>query len=190
MHNLDAVLRTNLARLLALGYLNAPAGKTAQEAWIAVMAEDLADSSPDDVEAAFCAYRRSPDPADRYMPNPGRIRSLTPAAVMLTEAKGQAGEAWQAVVRASGNCRRGHELIRTPAIWGAQLPPEAVLLATEAAVAAVGGWEHVGMHMDRERALGLAFRRAYEAHLSRQGAPHRRLPDVSATPQIAGPTDG
>lgn len=91
----DVICRTNLARLLVLGYLNAPTGKPAQEAWVAVMADDLGDLPPDEVDAAFAAYRKSADPADRYMPTPGRIRALTATHAATfhlgSEADGDAG---------------------------------------------------------------------------------------------------
>lgn len=188
MPDLHTALRGQLARMTALGYLNAPTTTKAQEMWIAVMADDLYDIAPADIDAAFSSYRRSADPADRYMPTPGRIRALTPAAVMLTEAQGKSGDAWQSVVRASGNCRRAHELIRDPLTWSGQIPPEAVLRATEGAVAAVGGWEYIGLHPERERALAVPFRRAYEANLARQSAPHRSLP--SSAPLQIGPPRG
>lgn len=186
MPDLRTVLRQSLARCVAIGYPNAPTAKVTQDAWIEVFTEVLDGLSVEDVTIAFRSFFGSADPADRYMPTPGRIRALTPAAVMLTEAQGKSGDAWQAVVRASGNCRRAHELIRDPLTWSGQLPPEAVLQATEGAVAAVGGWEYIGLHPERERALAVPFRRAYEANLGRQSAPHRSLPSFRPL-QIGSP---
>lgn len=188
--DLRPILAQSLARLISLGYPNAPPNDAVRMTWVEVMAESLADLSVADVEHAFASYLRSSEQQDRFMPTPGRIRALTPAAVLLAEARGKSPDAWQAVLRAAWDSARGGTRIRDAQMWLGGLPPEPVLVATEAAVQAVGGWIHIGRHEDCDRVLGPSFRRAYEAHLSRQAAPHRRLPDVSATAQITGPTDG
>lgn len=180
-------LRQHLARLVALGYPNAPTSKEMREAWVAVMADDLGDVPPMDLDAAFTAYRRSADPQDRFMPTPGRIRSLTPAAVMLAEAKSRAGDAWQATYRALADSRRGAERIREPATWGGALPPEPVLVAVEEAVAGCGGWRALGATSDPGRFVAPRFRQHYEAALTQRAAPHRTLPPVAARAEL---TDG
>lgn len=175
-HDLETVLAAALARLCAIGYPGAPTTQNGADTWIAVFAETLGDADPKDVDRAFAAYFASADPADRYMPTPGRIRALLPAYRALAEAKAAAGEVWAAVLRLASDVATAEERVGSPKVWGGQAPSPAVLAAVLAGVAACGGWRALGYTPEPDRALGGAFRRSYEAALDRATAPGRALP--------------
>ena len=71
----DAV-ENQIARFLAAGYPHAPSAQTV-ELTVGVWLDDLDDLDDRDLDAACRAYRRSPDPADRWWPTPGRLRALS-----------------------------------------------------------------------------------------------------------------
>lgn len=173
---LDAVLSVSLARLCALGYPGAPATQPTADVWIGAFAESLAAIPAPEIESAFAAYLVSADPADRYMPTPGRIRALTPSYRALAEAKAAAGEVWAVVLRLASDVATAEERVGHPKAWGGQAPSPAVLAAVAAGVGACGGWRALGYTPEPDRALGGAFRRAYEAALDRATAPGRALP--------------
>ena len=69
---------TEIAKLIATRYPKGPESGDEVDACIAMWMDDLDDLSDADLAAACRAYRRSPDPADRWFPTPGRIMALSP----------------------------------------------------------------------------------------------------------------
>lgn len=163
--DLRILLAQQIARIAVLGcYPNLPADHNRQIAWVEAMADDLADIPVDEVAEAFVAYRKSSDPADRFLPTPGRILALTAGHVRAMQAKERATERWETALRLLGSI--GVEAMTPERLWQrwpvADVLGDAERTAVLAGVQAAGGWGVLGRH-GNVGVLRPTFARGYEA---------------------------
>lgn len=180
--DLRPLLAQQIARIALLGcYPNIPTDPARQIAWVEAMADDLADVPVNEVAEAFAAFRKSTDPADRFLPTPGRILALTPSRLAMIAAKEKGSERWESMIRLVGSI--GVDALATgpESLWS-RWPTTDPLGSEErtailAGIRAVGGTGTIGRHTN-VGVLRPTFLAAYTATL--EAAKRVTAPQVTA----------